>query len=194
MAKRKVAAFADVEAKLGVQLPERYKLVFSTQSWSGEVRRFTLREPRDCEWLSASHWSRATDERSRAAERRVLLIADDIGGDALALKLKTGSETALAEQVHRFEHDSGRLVPFAKSLLDLFERRPRAPTLEQQATALLKAAQADAHEKKLRERNVEDARIARVVEESSGDVAAAARQLGLSRARVAAALRRRSDP
>jgi hypothetical protein len=114
--------------------------------------RWALHEPAECEWLSDSDWSRANDAASRAAERRVLLIGSDIGGDRLALKLAKGSDSELAAAVYAFNHDSGKLRRIASSLVQLFTRRKRPPTLEQQATAMLREAERQAREKRKAER------------------------------------------
>lgn len=183
-------ALRRAEKRLGARFPDCYKEVFRSLPWATGLRRWELHEPEGCEWLSDSCWSRAEDSAARKSERRVLLIATDIGGDALALKRKKGDDSQLAATVYRFDHDSGQLTRLASSLLDLFKPPKRRLSLEQQASAILKAAEDADKERKRQERDSDDRRIVERVTALGGDKKAAARELGVSLSRVRAACRR----
>jgi transcriptional regulator with GAF, ATPase, and Fis domain len=88
----------------------------------------------------------------------------------LALQRQRADDAQLAETVYRFDHDSGRI--------------------EQQANALLEAADEADKERRRQERASLDQRIVERVTALGGDEKAAARELGLSLARVRGALRR----
>jgi hypothetical protein len=164
------SVFLRAEKRLGARFPESCKEVFQTQRWATGLARWELHEPGRCEWLADSRGSRAETTAARAAERRVLLIASDVGGDGLALQRQRADDAQLAETVYRFDHDSGRI--------------------EQQANALLEAADEADKERRRQERASLDQRIVERVTALGGDEKAAARELELSRARVRGALRR----